>query len=109
MPADGHAPLTRSPVHEAERDYAALICQTPGVLQHDADLDIMRFAGIADGCVQLARKAWREYRATSDEGSRCEFDITIVARMLGDVLADQFGLSSEAASLLDQQIKRAAL
>ena len=105
--ADGTFTLERNAVHAAERDYANLVCQTPGVLTYDADQDIMQLAGIADQCVALARMAWNN-RPRSDVTGCAEYVFALEAKKLGEVLAESLGLSREAAALLDAQIVRAS-
>lgn len=104
-----NAPLNHAAlaVHSAERDYANAITAVPGVLQHDADMDSLLLAGIADRCVELARYAWKN-KPTSDTGYCGEYVLVQEARALGDVIAGGLGLSREAAVLLDRQIERAA-
>lgn len=105
--ADGNTTFRPSPVLVAERDYANAVCETPGVRQIDATCDALSLAATADRIVDLARKAWTN-RPTSDTSSCVEYVPALVAKEIGDLLAERLGLSGEAARLLDAQISRAA-
>jgi hypothetical protein len=105
--ADGSLTLRPSPLHEAERDYSNLVCSVPGVRQIDATCDILSLASAADRIVELARKAWSN-RPTSDVSSCVEYVPALVAQRLGEVIAEELGLSREAAVVLDAQILRAS-
>jgi hypothetical protein len=106
--ADGNTfTRTPSPLQTAERDYSNLVCQTPGVRQIDATCDLLSLASTADRIVELARKAWTN-RPTSDVSSAIEYVPALVAQRLGEVIAEELGLSREAAVVLDAQILRAS-
>lgn len=94
-----------SPLHAAELDYEAVCRETPGVGRADVDLDLARLGLIAGACAETARKAWREYRATSDPGTRTEFDLGFLARQFTDAVAETLGFSREAARVLDELAK----
>ena len=94
-----------SPLHTAELDYETACRATPGVRRADVDLDLMRLSLIAAACADTARKAWREYRATSDPGERREFDVAQLSRQFTDAVADSLGFSREAAVVLDELAK----
>lgn len=94
-----------SALHAAERDYEAICRTTPGITGSDVDLDLLRLQLIAAACAAVAHKAWQQYRATSDPGSRPEFDVGRLARNLTDTVADTLGFSREAAILLDEMAK----
>ncbi|HET9159150.1 MAG TPA: hypothetical protein VFN88_00930 [Caulobacteraceae bacterium] len=94
-----------SPLHSAELNYEALCRETPGVTRSDVDLDLQRLELIASACADTVRKAWREYRSTSDPGSRCEFDLQALTRQFTDAVAQNLGFSAEAAVVLDEMAK----
>ncbi|MDB5453849.1 MAG: hypothetical protein JWO33_2427 [Caulobacteraceae bacterium] len=98
-----HGPV--SSLQTAELDYDAACRTTPGVTRADVDLDLLRLDLIASACAETARKAWREYRATSDPGSRREFQVSELARQFTDAVADSLGFSREAAVVLDELTK----
>jgi hypothetical protein len=99
-----HHPLM-SPLQAAELDYDAACRAVAGVTRTEVDLDLMRLDLIASACAETARKAWREYRATSDRGSRREFQVSDLARQLTDTVALTLGVSREAAIVLDELAK----
>src|SRR5690349_17685097 len=94
-----------SPLHAAELEYEAICRATQGIRGADVDLDLMRLGLIAAACADTARKAWREYRATSDPGERREFDVAQLSRQFTDAVADTLGFSREAAIVLDEMAK----
>jgi hypothetical protein len=94
-----------SPLHAAELEYEAICRATPGVSRAEVDLDLLRLGLIASTCADAARKAWREYRATSDPGQRREFELAQLARQFTDAVADSLGFSQEAAVVLDEMAK----
>jgi hypothetical protein len=94
-----------SPLQAAELDYDATCRTTPGVTRSEVDLDLLRLDLIAGACAETARKAWREYRATCDPGSRREFEVSELARQFTDAVADSLGFSREAAVVLDELTK----
>jgi hypothetical protein len=108
MAADGNTTFRPSPLNVAERDYSNAVCSVPGVRQIDATCDILSLAATADRIVELARKAWTN-RPTSDVSSRrLSIVPALVAQRLGEVIAEELGLSREAAAVLDAQILRAS-
>lgn len=94
-----------TPLHAAEMDYETACRRTPGVSRSDVDLDLMRLGLIAAACADTARKAWREYRATSDAGVRKAFELDLLARQFSDAVAETLGFSREAAAVLDEMTK----
>jgi hypothetical protein len=94
-----------SSLQAAELDYDAACRTVPGVTSADVDLDLMRLDLIAGACAETARKAWREYRSTSDPGQRREFQLRELARQLADVVSQTLGVSREAAVVLDELAK----
>jgi hypothetical protein len=91
-----------SPLHRAELDYEAATRAVPGVTRADVELDLSRLQLIAGACADTARKAWREYRATSDRSARLECEVAQLARQFTDAVSASFGLSREAALVLDE-------
>ena len=96
-----------SPLHAAELDYEALCRRAAGVTRADVDTDLMRLELIAASAADTARRAWRECRAMNDVGPLPEFDLAAVARQITDVIAENLGLSREAAQVLDEHAKGA--
>ena len=94
-----------SPLHSAELEYECLCRATPGVTRSDVDLDLQRLESIAASCADTARKAWREYRSTSDPGNRREFELEGLARQFTDAVAQTLGFSAEAARVLDEMAR----
>ncbi len=93
-------PLTLA---EAQNEYEAEVRQTPGVTREDVELDFVSFGDVASAAVALAQKAAKQLRGLSSESRSA--DVTATARMIGDLLADQFGLDRDAAVIVDLMIQ----
>lgn len=88
---------------EAQNEYEAQVRQTLGVTREDVEMDFVSFGLLATNAVGLARQAAKHLHGLSCEHGKA--DVVATARMIGDVLAEQFGLSQDAAIVLDLMIE----
>ena len=93
-------------MNAAELDYDR-ITRPPGVTLADINADLLGLQTIAMSVINTAKLAWT-MRPSSEVVGAVRFDLALAAECMADSLADDLGLSREAARLLTAYVREYA-